>query len=327
MRDSANDHAVLRVKGGFCGDRLGQNVTEGGQSWHLHFPVGKPAWQAYGPGRQGLQRGTDGMDGRDQPLTGVTDPAQGIAGLAARVVARLVDRDGPAPAVLREDLVLRFMEAVVAPGSGGVEGMLADIQRAGVTRIAFADRYTPEIARRLGKAWEDDTMGFSDVSIGTARLQAILREIGRGWAADQEPGPGRPGAAVLLIIPAEEQHTLGGMVLAGMLRRRGVSVALRIAPTLAELRNLFAATAFDGIMVSVGQASGVEPCRVLVAALKNLSPAPVAVGGAVLGIVQDVRERTGADVAVNDLAQVIRALGLERAGLGAQMQRVACDLE
>jgi MerR family transcriptional regulator, light-induced transcriptional regulator len=258
------------------------------------------------------------MDGRDQAMRNEVSGPAGIAGLAARVVARLVDRDGPAPAVLREDLILRFMDAVIAPSQGGVEAMFAEMRRAGVSRTTFADRYIPEIARRLGRAWEDDSLGFADVTVGMSRLQAILREIGRDWSADHDPVPVHGAATVLLIVPDNEQHTLGAMVLMGLLRRRGISVALRIAPTVADLRTLLGGRAFDAALVSVGQSSGVAPCRALVRALREATGdrLPIAVGGAVLGLMQDVREQTGADVVSNDLGAVITALGLERAARG-----------
>jgi methylmalonyl-CoA mutase cobalamin-binding subunit len=158
-----------------------------------------------------------------------------------------------------------------------------------------------------------------------ARLQAILREIGRDWSADHDPLPVRGEATVLLIIPESEQHTLGAMVLMGMLRRRGVSVAFRIAPSVADLQALLAGSSFDAALVSVGQASGVAPCRVLVRALRDLTQGrlPIAVGGAVLGIVQDVQEETGADLASNDLGAVMQALGLERAVAGPLKVREA----
>jgi methanogenic corrinoid protein MtbC1 len=273
------------------------------------------------------------MDGRDQALNQTAAPPpdaevpepKGIAGLAARVVARLVDRDGPALAALREDLVVRFMESVLVPSPGGIEALFADLRRAGVSRTAFADRYIPEIARRLGTAWEDDTLGFAEVSVGMSRLQAILREIGRDWSADCDPKPVRGAGTVLLIIPDREQHTLGAMVVMGLLRRRGVSVAFRIGPDEGELRSLLAEASYDAALLSVGQASGVAPARVLVTLLKQMTRGriPVVVGGAVLGIMQDVQAQTGADLASNDLATVMQTLGLERAAAAPLTMRQA----
>lgn len=299
------------------------SVTLRGQADPLQFPVGFRTGRRYARIGTHVAPGADAMDGRDQSTFGLPAESQGIAGLAARVVARLVDRDGPAPAVLREDLVLKFMEAIAAPGSGAIDAIFADLRRAGVSRIAFADRYIPEIARRLGKGWEDDTLGFAEVTVGTSRLQAILREIGRDWAADHDPVPARGAATVLLIIPESEQHTLGGMVLMGLLRRRGISVALRIAPSRDDLKNLLAGSGFDAVMISVGQESGVAPCRALVATIRDLSQGqlPIAVGGAVMGLVQDLAEKTGADMASNDLGAVIQALGLDRAAAAPHIKR------
>jgi MerR family transcriptional regulator, light-induced transcriptional regulator len=264
------------------------------------------------------------MDGRAKETSGpIGADAVRVTGLAADVLARLVDRDGAATTTLREDLLTRFMDAVVSPGPQGMDGIWSDLRRAGISRATFADRYVPELARRLGQAWVDDCMGFADVTVGSARLQGVLREIGRDWAADQDSQAGQ--GTVLLIIPADEQHTLGGLVLMGQLRRRGISVALRIGPTAADLRALLAAQRFDAAMISAGNAETLDDCRALTRVLRDLTAGAlrIAVGGSALDRVPDALGRSGADIATNDLTAAIRALGLDKVGVGPMSTRAA----
>ena len=50
---------------------------------------------------------------------------------------------------------------------------------AGVSTADVAEDYVAQAARRLGEAWVDDTLSFSEVTIGAARLQEIVRSLGQ----------------------------------------------------------------------------------------------------------------------------------------------------
>ena len=47
----------------------------------------------------------------------------------------------------------------------------------GISDHAIIDHYIPETARRLGADWVADRLGFADVTIGSAKLQSMLREL------------------------------------------------------------------------------------------------------------------------------------------------------
>ncbi len=210
----------------------------------------------------------------------------------------------------KETLVERLLEVVCSADPCGFDALKPDLKRARVTNAALADVYIPEVARRLGVAWDEDRLSFTVVTIGVARLQAILREIGANWIAN-ETAPGEI-ATVLLILPATEQHTLGAFVIAGWLRRNGISVRLSIAPSLADLTELLAIRRFDGAMISVATEDKLELCASLIKTLKSESTNSlrVAVGGAVLAQGHYVARSIGADVVTNDLTEAVCALGL-----------------
>ncbi len=245
-----------------------------------------------------------------QGLGGVS---QFAADVVARLVAGAVNISGP----LRDDLIERFMMVVVKHDAGGFDSLKPDLRRARISPATFADRYVPEIARRLGKAWEDDRMSFAEVTMGSARLQAILREIGADWAADEGVGGPGDGATVLMVVPPGEQHTLGVFVLIGQLRRRGISVCLRIGPSDADLRALLAERTFDGAMVSIATPEKVDICQNLLKTLKDATTGrlPVALGGAAIGLLGGKANLIGADVVTNDVNSAMFALGLTTAAM------------
>lgn len=236
----------------------------------------------------------------------------GVAQLAVDVVARLVERDETRGQVLKEAMVLRLLDAVRTPDLGAFRALQPELKRARISAARLADCYIPEVARRLGVEWVEDTASFAEVTMCVARLQTILRDIGAGWTADDADKDGV--LTMLLILPAREQHTLGAMVISGWLRRRGISVCLRIAPTLRELSDLMSVRHFDGVMISLAVPERLDTCASLVSAIRKSArhDLRVAVGGAVLERGEDVVAATGADIVTNDLNDALEGLGLTR---------------
>ena len=196
-------------------------------------------------------------------------------------------------------------------GAQRLADLLRELKKARVSAAALADLYIPEAARRMGDAWTDDQMSWLDVSIGVGRLQSLLREIGMAWVADQAGDTGH--GTVLLIVPDREQHTLGPMVAMGQMRRYGVSVCLRIAPSHNELRSLMVARQFDGVLISIATKDKLESVSNTVQFIKAVAgkPMPIVVGGAVTPKVEDLAAATGADLASNDICEALESLGLK----------------
>ncbi len=261
----------------------------------------------------------DGLEREGRSPAG--DGPVAVSRFAAEIVARLSARDGATLAPIREDLVRRLLLAVRSVDRAPFEALKPDLRRARVSRVALAELYIPEVARRLGQGWHEDSCTFAEVTIGTARLQAILRDIAMSWSADEHGL--RDGPTVLVLLPPGEQHTLGGMVAVAKLRRMGVSVCLRIGSGPAELRELFVKRAFDAIMISIAHAEMLEVCRKLVKTLKDMTGGrvPVAVGGALFleGVVAAAVPE--ADIVTNDIETALQAFGLGGSRLRAQPGR------
>jgi MerR family transcriptional regulator, light-induced transcriptional regulator len=260
---------------------------------------------------------------RDSQHDGQTDHGgNGVSFLAKTVVARLAARDlvlkPNGEHKLEDSILVALTEALVNPDSAAFDATKPLLKRARVSTTELADLYFPAVARRLGRDWEEDRRSFADVTIGVARMQSVLRDIGADWASEDGEQP-RLGA-VLVILPDGEQHSFGAMVLTGQLRRRGVSVRLHLGPSEAELRALLRERRFDGALVSVGSPDRLALCRKLVKTLKGETGGAlrVAVGGCLRTDGLDVASATGADMVTNDLSEVLVALGLTQSGARAE---------
>lgn len=234
----------------------------------------------------------------------------GFTRFAADVVAKVAARDPAAGVALKEPLLSAVMTAARVADPRALERLVADFRRARVSNEVVADHYIPEVARRLGRAWEEDSASFAEVSIGSARLQSFLKGLGTSWAADGTEDAA--ASTVLLVVPQGEQHTLGARVAAGWLRRKGISVCLRIAPTHTELAAILAQRRFDGAMISVACHERLETCTGLVKTLRDETSngLRIALGGAILGRGEDIATVSGVDIVTNDLPKAVQALGL-----------------
>lgn len=235
----------------------------------------------------------------------------GVSYFASQVVSLLADRSAKTVSEPRESLITGLVAASLSGTKSAFAELLAEVKRSRISLAALADIYIPIAARRMGQAWHDDQLSWIDVTIGVGRMQSLLREIGTAWVADQAGDAGH--GTVMFIIPDREQHTLGPMVATGQMRRYGVSVCLRIAPSFNELRSLMAARHFDGVMISVATRDKLESVAKTVQFLKTIMtrPTPVIVGGAVMSKVEDPASCTGADFSSNDVGSALEVMGLK----------------
>ena len=239
---------------------------------------------------------------RDSQHGGQIDhDGDGVSVLARSVVARLTGAGRSLARKPDSGLLGALLRAALAPEECGFEALRSEQRRARVGDAEMVDVYLPLVARQLGCGWLDDTASFSQVTVGVARLQAVLHRIGRGWIEGGAAVAGRP--SVLLLLPEGEQHAFGAMVLLAQLRRRGVSVRFRMGGTPAEVGGAVRHQDYDAALISVGCEEKLELCRKLVNALRQGSDGRlrVVVGGAVLDRPVDVRRATEADLVTNDL--------------------------
>ena len=237
----------------------------------------------------------------------------GQSRFASDVVSLLLSRGSARPATLDEGLLAQFIEVILGADMAGLDALRAEFRRRHVTPADIAEIYIPEAARRFGEDWLSDRMTFCEVTLGSARLQTLLHDLTEDFF-DEEP-QGGAGGVVLIIVPAGEQHMLGGLTVALQLRRRGVSVCLEIGPTLDAVRALVSGRRFDGAFVSIGSSRHLAALPELVNAMKSCGNHSllVAIGGAIADEERDMVARSGADLVTCDLDEALGIMGVAKA--------------
>ena len=240
-----------------------------------------------------------------------------VSGFASVVVSLLAERSAKNVALskgpVREEIVESFVTAALSGTERAFDALLAHFRKTRISYAMLADVYIPEAARRMGDEWLDDQLSWLDVSIATARLQSLVREISAAWTADQADSLNL--GAVLLLVPEGEQHTLGPMVVMGQLRRLGISVCLRMGATQRELTNLLDQRHFDGILISVATETRLHSAAVLIKTIRTMRKKlpPLIIGGPIVLENPNLAASAGADYTCADIGTAMEAIGLKLA--------------
>lgn len=259
------------------------------------------------------------MDDTHKSLANALDTAHHgeVESLATQVLSALAQRSGQSGQALDEVLLANFCADLLRPGTTIKTHTVADLRRQGVSVGAIVDGYIPAAAREMGERWCRDELSFADVTIGAARLQAMLRDLGASWTHSPDSNVDAPN--VMLIVPLDEFHTLGGMTAATQMRRMGVSVCVCLGQGEDEIQQKVASRQFDMIAISACTRDRLDSIRKLVMAIRNSAtqPVPIVIGGLVVESGADICALTGADHACNEPAEALQLCGVAVPATGA----------
>jgi len=169
----------------------------------------------------------------------------------------------------------------------------------------YLDLLAP-VARRLGELWDEDRCDFTQVTIGTMRLQQILRAISPDFFTTRPRDARR--SRVLLVPAPGEQHTLGLVMVAEFFRRAGWSVAGGPCSVGTDPVAMVRHTAFDVIGFSVGSATRIDAVARHIRVLRRVSrnrAIGVMVGGPVVADHPEIATQIGADATAADARQAV----------------------
>lgn len=118
--------------------------------------------------------------------------------------------------------VSRFIRILLAHDEQAAFAFAQELVERGVSTEHLYEGLFAESARRLGEMWTTDDCSFYDVTLGTGRIQRLIREFSHQFLADYAY-PGSTGR-ILLCSATDEQHSLGVAVLAEFFVRDGWDV-------------------------------------------------------------------------------------------------------
>lgn len=225
--------------------------------------------------------------------------------LASRVISVLRDRqDGSADGV-RQFVLDYLFQSLLAQCAFVAPDIAEDLRAHRVTVDTIIDVYIPQAARLLGEKWVNDEITFSQVTIGTLRLQALLSEISAG-NCNAHLGD-RNRLHTLIVVPQGEQHFLGANVVAAQLRRIGCEVAMSFDETHEVLRGRVKFDAPDLVLITCSREGTLESVARTVAVLRS-EPNDgliIALGGAVTGSEKNLKEVTDVDIVTSSAAAAV----------------------
>lgn len=223
-----------------------------------------------------------------------------VGALAAAALALLAAKSPNGPDETFSARIEAFCEALTHRDPLRTRLYVSRLIAHGITTEQIYERYVPCAARRLGERWVDDSLSFADVSVGAARLQELTRSLeGR----HVEGGATIPlGFSVLIAVPSFEQHSLGAFIAAAQLRKLGLWVQVGVSVSPQELIRLAAGQRFSALGISAASRRSLDPLRNLVEKLRADSDfaGPIALGGAVTDLGEEVCNFTGVDFVTSD---------------------------
>ncbi len=241
-------------------------------------------------------------------------PSSSLDKIAVRALSEVALRaralkDDPDPRA-----IAMLFDAATGTDPLACRAVAAELMANGVAPERICDVYIPAIARSMGDDWCSDDLSFSTLTIGAARLQYLLREIGPSNVDEVQWNDKNEAQSVLLLLARDADHTLGVMVLANQLRRRGFSVKLSIGEDAEHLMATLSDSKFDAIFLSACQTDDLDDLRGLVTNIKMSlkKPAPIILGGYVVEQNAEAQKITGVDKVTSVLDEALEFCSLKR---------------
>lgn len=241
-------------------------------------------------------------DARDSKALRSTTP-RAVDDLASLALSRVAGRKiHVGPVQPTPEVTNRLLEATMHRSPETHRAVVAQMLEAGITPEAIADIYIPEVARRMGTEWEDDVSGFAQVTLGSAHLQSLLRDLDSIWDTGHS-GIGKDARPLVLVMTIPEaQHTLGATILSTQLRRLGCSVRLQAGRSVVLPEDDRSPDTCDAIFASASRSDPASDVARMIAGLRRemTPPPPIVLGGTILDVVDDPLAATNADFATLD---------------------------
>lgn len=224
-----------------------------------------------------------------------------ISALASSVLSSLSDKSDEAARTIRASVVRKMVKATLRDGTFDADVLLNDLNDNRLGPDQIVDVYIPEAARLVGEMWQEDTIGFAQVTIASARLQGLLTALAPPWA--EAASDHLDTISTLLILDAHDTHTLGPHVATAQLRRMGATVRILFGPDHQTVSRVLAEDSFDMVMFSCSRPAALIGIARMVKRIRALSDdaPPIALGGLVLNLADKVKERTGVDLVTSDV--------------------------
>lgn len=232
-------------------------------------------------------------------------PESSVESLAREVIRRLADRESRETNARASDKQIELLcNALLSEDDRAGAEFIQELNTDGVPPEVVYLEYLARAARRLGKWWEEDLISFTNVTVGTSRMYAIMRGMQHRFIST----PAHSEKSALFASVPGETHTLGVRMAADLFRRDGWDIDLKIGLSHDDLVAEIKASDTTIIGISAAGYHSINALSQLVIALRISNPsAKVFVSGFAAEKVPDAISLMGVDGSVSDI-EAARAL-------------------
>lgn len=202
--------------------------------------------------------------------------------LAHRNAGAKVTTNGGARS-LGEETTEAFARMVVSRDSESLVGFVGNLLQAGVSLDSIYMELLVPAARRLGDYWEEDSVSFTDVTVGLGRLQQVMRAI--AWKAPEASDRAGLARSAFFAPGPGEQHVFGLYIVEDFFRRAGWSTWVETSSATAGLVDTVQGHWFDVFGMTVSSDDRVDDVASNIRSVRAASRNPnlfVLVGGLLL---------------------------------------------
>ena len=244
----------------------------------------------------------DDPNGTDRSKPGTGMP---LEPLASQVISMLRERQTTGPSGARQIIVDYLVRAVTTPAGFDAPLVMEEMRAYRLTVDTIIDLYIPQAAEHLGEMWVTSDIDFASVTVGALRLQALLGEASAELSHIAHPS--HDALHALVVVPEGEQHFLGASVVAAQLRRLGCDVSISISESAKQIAMRASYDEPDMVLISCARAAALESVAPTVNKIRsNAARRPVvALGGALRGDADGIKEKTGVDLVTNTAKDVV----------------------
>ncbi len=200
-----------------------------------------------------------------------------------------------------------FVKTLLATDDEAASHFVHGLLDEGLTPEQLYQECFEPAARVLGEMWCSDDCTFYDVTIGTGRIQRLVRELSHQFLSDQAY-PGSTGRILLACAP-NEQHSLGIAILAEYFVRDGWDVQLGPGLGSEGLLDNVRESDYNLLGLSVAVTDHLSRLQQDIRRARQVSrnrDIRVLVGGPLISADPSLVRRIGADGFANDARSAVR---------------------
>jgi methanogenic corrinoid protein MtbC1 len=274
-----------------------------------------PSEQSAESGVQGGLGAGDGADvtkwstqiGADREVVRKTPAAGLISMVESEIIPRLMLAHrssattaplpvaGPNP-LLGADTTETFARMVVSREPESLIAFVGNLLQAGASLDTIYTELLVPAARRLGDYWDEDSVSFTDVTVGLGRLQQVVRAL--GWKTPSHNDNNRLSRSAFFVPGPGEQHMFGLFIIEDFFRRAGWRTWVEAAHVAVEIVDTLRGHWFDVFGMSVSADTHLDELTAAIRDIRAASRNPgifVMVGGRLFLDRPDLVAAVGAD--------------------------------